>query len=221
MAKSKAKNQLDFELKLPKGYLSYSQINLYLNDPAEYHAQYIMGKDFMAEMEKNNPATAEKIKLGSIFQDAWAIPTYNWRKELKAKGFTSDKERIIETALKQPNLARMKPSLCDKGFYVEYLGIKLIIKPDGLDPEARLLLENKFGAPRQQEKVDEDLQLGVYAFGVKLKYGFIPKIILQSVSDTSGRVKQIATLRDEDDMSHVGDLIVQAARGISEGIWEK
>ena len=221
MAKSKPKNQLDFELKLPKGYLSYSQINLYLNDPQEYHAQYILGKDFMAEMEKNNPATAEKIKLGSIFQDAWAKPTYNWRKDLKVKGFTSDKERIIETALKQPNLARMKPSLCDKGFYVDYMGIKLIIKPDGLDTEARLLLENKFGAPRQKEYVDQDLQLSVYALGTMLKYQFIPKIILQSVNSRNGKVNQIETLRDESDLAHCGDLIVQAARGISLGIWEK
>lgn len=212
---------IDFKLKLPKGYLSYTQINTYLWDPKEYYEQYILGKDFMAEMKKNHPDRWEKIRLGSIFQDAWAIPTFNWRKALKADGFTSDKERIIKTALADRRLLKMAPSKCDKDFRVEYEGIPLLIKPDGLDLAARLLLENKFGTPRQQEKVDEDLQLGMYAFGVNLKYGFIPKIILQSVSDTSGRVKQIATLRDEDDMSHVGDLIVQAARGISEGIWEK
>lgn len=214
--------KLDFELKLPKKYISYSQMNTYLWDPADYYAQYFLGKDFMEEMKREHPDRWDKIRLGSIFQDAWYDPRINWRKKLKADGFTSDKERIIETALEHPKMIRFPTSVCEKMYTMDYRGVPILIKPDGWKLQDKFLIENKFGSPRGQENVDEDLQISFYCLGIKLKWGFIPnRIVLQSVNDRTGRVDPVETKRTESDLKHVGDLIIQAARGISMGVWEK
>ncbi len=213
--------KLDFTLKLPKGYLSYTQMNTYLWDPKDYYEQYILGKDFMAELRKTNVDRWEKIILGGIFQEAWADPRVNWRRKLKAEGFTANKERIIKTALEQKSLMRLAPSKCERDFRVEFKGIPLVIKLDGFDKEKRLLLENKFGVVRSQENVDADNQISFYCLGIKLLFGWIPKIYLQSVNDRTGKVEPVETKRTQDDLEHIGDLIFTAARGISEGIWEK
>lgn len=213
---------IDFKLKLPKGYISFSQMNLYLWDPREYYEQYILGKNFMAELRKTDIDRWDKITLGSIFQEAWADPRINWRRRLKSEGFTANKERIIKTALDQKNLMTMATSKCDKEIRTNFEGIPLIIKPDGFDKEKRILLENKFGAIRSQEKVDEDNQISFYCLGIKLLFGWIPEtIILQSVNDRTGKVEPVKTKRTKADLDHVGELIKLAARGISEGVWEK
>ena len=207
--------------KLPKRHLSYSQLYCYLQDPKEYYLQYYMGKDFMAELYTTNRDRWEQIRLGAIFSDAYGKPVINWKKKLQADGFTSDKQRIIETALIDKNLIRLPASKCEMWINCEHEGIPLVIKPDGFDSTARLLIENKFGAVRKQEYVDEDLQLSFYALGIKKVYGFIPKIILQSVNSATGKVIQIQTKRDKSDLEHVGELIVKVAESITKGIFEK
>jgi len=211
---------IDFEIKLPHGYISYSQMRTYLWDPKEYYEQYILGKNFMEELKKTNIKRWEKIRLGSIFQDAWYNPMKNWKKELKKDGFTSDKERIITTALKQSNLLRMPMSKCEQKYTTEIDGIKILIKPDGFDKSKKLLIENKFGSPRNQETVDEDLQLSFYSLAINKLFGFIPEIVLQSVNDRNGKVNVIKTERDESDLEHVTEQIIIATRGISLGHWE-
>lgn len=215
-------SDLGFKLKLPKDYISYSQMNLYLWDPKEYYEQYFLGKDFMAELKKTDINRWEKITLGSIFQDAWADPRVNWRRKLKDEGFTADKERVIATALEQENLLRVSPSKCERTYKANYRGIPILIRVDAFDEGEKLLIENKFGAPRDQENADEDNQISYYNLGIKLALGWLPKKnILQSVNDRTGKVKQIETKRTQSDLDHIGDLIVTAARGISEGVWEK
>lgn len=213
--------KLNFDLKLPKGYLSYSAMNEYLYDPQAYYRHYFLGIDFMEDLRKENPDRWEKIRLGSIFQDAWADPRKNWRKVLQADGFTSNKERIIKTALACPELLRLSPSKCEQTMRVDFNGIPLLIKVDAWDLDPRHLIENKFGAPRSQETVDEDNQLSFYDLGLNL-LGIRPKrITLQSVNDKSGKVVPIETTRSKADRDHIGELIMMAAKGISEGIWEK
>jgi len=213
--------QLDFEIKLPQGYLSYSQLRTYLYDPREYYEIYYLGKDIMEELKRTNIRRWEKIKLGSIFQDAWYNPMINWRKILKKEGFTPDKERIIETALKDPQIIKMPMKNCEQKYTTDIYGIRILIKPDGFDKGKRLLIENKFGATRTQDYVDNDLQLSFYSLAIKKIFNFIPKIILQSINDKNGRVKLIETKRDKSDLDFVAEQIVNVARGISRGEWQK
>lgn len=206
---------------LPKPYISYSQVRLYLEDPKGYYEQYILGKDFMAEMKLTDLGRWEKIRLGAIFQDAWWNPLFDWRRELKRDHFTPDKERIIAKALEQKNLLRLPTKLCEQTYRMNFGDIPLLIKPDGFDPERKLLIENKFGSPRNQEWADEDLQISFYSLGIKLRWGFIPKVVCQSVSDKNGSVKAIKTQRRASDLKHCQELIKVAVNGISQGIWEK
>lgn len=217
---------IDFELKLVAGPLSFTQVSKYLWDPKEYYEQYVFpgGGWDMEALKRDDPALWEKVKLGGIFQDAWYDPRINWKKKLKTLGFASDKERIIATALADPNLIRWATSKCEIKKKFEFRGIPVVIKTDGFDEAIKHLLENKFGVPRAQEKVDEDLQLSYYAFGIYHSYGIKPeklKITMQSVNDRNGKVKIIKTSRTMDDVNHVGDLIVDVARNISAGVWEK
>ena len=213
--------KLDFEVKLPFGYLSWSQMNTYLWDPKDYYENYFLGKDFMVELKKTDMKRWEKIRMGKHFQDAWSDPRINWKKQLKKDGFTSDKERIIETALKDPNMIRMPISNCEQKIYADFNGIKLLIKPDGFKKETKLLLENKFGAVRTQEMVDDDNQISFYTLGIKLAFNFITNILMQSINDRTGKVHVIKTKRDKTDLDHIKELIITAARGISLKIWEK
>ena len=217
---------IDFELKLVAGPLSYTQVNTYLWDPAKYYKQYVFpggGLD-MEQLRKDDIGLWEKITLGGIFQDAVSVVGFNWRKKLKENGFTSDKERIMAAALSDPGLIRWAISKCEIKKAFNYRGIPVVIKMDGFDEAKKHILENKFGVPRQQEKVDEDLQLSYYAFGVYHAFGIQPEklsITLQSVNDRNGKVNKIETSRTMDDVEHVGDLIVDVARNISAGVWEK
>lgn len=206
---------------LPKNYISFSQLRLYLENPREYYEQYFLGKDFMAEMRESDLSRWEKIRLGSIFQEAWWNPLFNWRRALDKDHFTPDKERIIETALKQKNLLRLPAKMCEQSYRMDFKDIPLLIKPDGFDPKKKLLIENKFGTPRNQEWADEDLQISFYSLGIKLKWGFIPKVVCQSVSDKSGSVKAFKTQRKAGDLKHCQELIKVAVNGIHNKIWEK
>ena len=210
---------IDFTLNLPFKHLSYTQVNTYLNNPKEYMEQYILGKDWMAEIKKTNPRLWDKVTLGGIIQDAISDPRVNWIKKLRENGFTSDKERIIKTALNAHNLVKMAPAHSDKKIYVDYCGIPLVIKPDGWD--GKTLLETKFGAPRNQERIDDDLQISTYVLGLKIHTGKMPKkIVYQVIDDKTGKIRLFETTRRDQDLDHVGNLIIQVARGISERRFE-
>lgn len=197
-------------------------MNLYLYDPVSYYKQYILGENFMEELKRTNVDRWEKIILGTIFQEAWQDPRINWRRKLKDEGFTSNKERIIATALKDPKMIRLPVTKCELTFRAEYKGIPILIKVDGWDENQELLLENKFGNPRGQEQVDQDNQISFYNLGLKLATGKKPKRnILQSVNDRTGKVDPVETTRSQSDLDHVGDLILMAAEGITNGVWEK
>lgn len=219
MPKPKLPTKLDFDLKLPFGYISYTQMSKYLDNPKEYYEQYMLGHDFMEDLKVNNIPLWEKITLGGIWQDGWAMPAYNWAKQLQINNFTADKHRIFKTSYEHKNLLREKRQFADQKFYVTLAGIKLVIKPDGWN--GKRLLENKFGSPRGQIQVDMDNQLSFYALGCYLNTGKIPsEIILQSVNDKTGSVRVIPTKRTPADLEFIAELIITAARGISAGIWE-
>lgn len=216
---------VEFEVKLPAGPLSFTQLNMYLWDPAKYHEQYIFpggGLD-MEKLKVENMKLWEKITLGGIFQDAVSVVGFNWRKKLKENGFTSRHERIMEAAVTNPDLIKFAPARCEVKKQLKFRGIPIVIKMDGWDPDkGGHILENKFGVPRTQEKVDDDLQLTYYNFGIYLETGKIPaRTTLQSVNDSNGKVVQIETSRLMDDLEHVGSLVVDVAQRLSEGRYEK
>lgn len=165
------------KVKMPLKYLSYSAWELYRRDPMGFYQQYFVGR-----LERPTP----KMILGSIFQEAWADPKYDYSKALKEAGFTSDCERIIRTALGHRDTVRMPKSKCERKHEVQGNGLayKILAIYDGED---QFIVENKFGNPWSQKQVDESNQITWYALVRFIETGKIPKILLQSFNSKNGQ----------------------------------
>lgn len=167
------------ELKLPKPYISHSQFTLFKRDPMAYYEQY-----FVARLDE----PTEKMTLGKIFQKAWCDKKYPYEQELKKAGFTSDKLRVIKTALEHPATLKIQKSKTEQQFTVKDPAIDypILAQLDGLDKDIRLIIENKMGQPWNQARVDTDTQVTWYMLCYKIKYRQMPKFLLQSFNSRNG-----------------------------------
>jgi len=178
---------------MPLPYLSYSAFELYQTDPMEFYQQYFIGR-----IDRTTP----KMTLGKIFQEAWSNPKYDYVTELKNEGFTSNQARIITTALGHKQTVQLPKSKCEKKHTVigEGLNYPILGIFDGDDEAAQLVVENKFGAPWNQQRVDSHRQLTWYALIVKIKRGYIPKLLLQSINSKTGIPSKYWTRRTRFDI---------------------
>jgi hypothetical protein len=179
------------KLKMPLPYLSHSAFALFNRDPMAYYEQYYVAR----YQEERAPMT-----LGKIFQLAWCDPKYDYAEALKKAGFTSDKARAIKTALEHPATIRLPKKLTEKSITIKGRGLEypILAQLDGLDPEANLIVENKFGVPWTQERVNNgmyrdsegvehrDRQLTWYTLVYWIKYRKYPKFLLQSFNGKHG-----------------------------------
>lgn len=173
---------------MPLPYLSYSAFWLFQKDPMEYYKQY-----FICRVDEATP----QMMLGKIFQEAWSDPKYDYVAALKEAGFTSDKARIIKTALENKDTLRLPKKKCEKKYTVQGMGLAYPIMGifDGEDLDARLQIENKFGRHWNQAMADESKQITWYALVCYIKHGYIPKQVLQSFNSNNGQPKQFWTKR--------------------------
>ena len=201
------------KLKMPLPYLSYSAWDLYLRDPMEFYMQYFVGRVDKA---------TDKMTLGKIFQEAWSDPKYNYIKELRDAGFTSNWARIIKTALEHPQTIRLPKRKCEKKLIVQGLGLNWPVMGifDGDDEDARLIVENKFGAPWNQARADEAKQLTWYAMVCKIKRGYIPKQVLQSINSKTGIPSQYWTRRTNFDIDKLVGEINEMIANVEAGNFE-
>jgi len=136
---------------LPRGYLSYSQMQLWLSNPKRYAEQYF---DNRGDSYSNSGQ-----QFGKLVADA-----------MEAGGETGD--LLTDAAM----LLLPKYDVRDQSFTVEFKGKKkwltLIIKPDMFNSNTHEFREIKTGVhPWTQAKANKHPQLIFYAFGIWLKYG--------------------------------------------------
>lgn len=165
---------------MPLPYLSFSAWWLYQQSPVEFYQQYYVGRV---------DAPTLKMQLGKIFQEAWSDPKYNFVKELKKVGFTSDYERIIRTAVTHHQTLKLPKEKCEKKYVVKGNGLAHPIMGifDGQDKKIGLLVENKFGKVWTQQMADESKQITWYCLVWQMKFGDLPKqILLQSFNSKNG-----------------------------------
>lgn len=179
------------KLKLPLPYISNSSFALFQIDPMAWYQQYYVAR----VREDSKPMT-----LGSIFQEAWCNPKYDYVRALHAAGFNGDKARAMKTSLEHKQTVRLPKSKTEKTIIVKGAGLKypIMAKFDGLDPDATLIVENKWGAVWTQKRVDDglyfdqdkkqrqDRQITWYILAYKIKYGRLPKFLLQSFNGKNG-----------------------------------
>lgn len=215
---------------MKKTYYSYSRLWTYLRDPEEYYRKYVQG--FW------DPPTA-KMLLGTIFSDAYSERkkaetgiAFDWREALKhpekyyknvpeGTFFTPDFERVMDTALNHPKLVRLPSFLCEQTIRVESKICPLLAKNDGFNPKAMLVVENKYGMPWTEDRVESDDQLTFYSYVGYLLKGEIPKIRLQSINRNNGQVVPFETKRKKAQFKPLEEKIEFAYKGITNEVYTK
>ncbi len=137
---------------LPRGYLSYSQTQLWLSNPTRYATQYFDGR-------KDDYSNGGQ-QYGKVVADA-----------MEAGRDTGD--LLTDAAM----LLLPKYDVRDQSFEVEFKEkdskwLTLIIKPDMFNSTTHEFREIKTGVhPWTQSKANKHPQLIFYAFGIWIKYG--------------------------------------------------
>ena len=145
-------------IQLPKGYLSYSQCQLWINDQRKYAQLYFDNRD---ELRTTN--------LGQEYGKLVA--------DLLERGENSE-DLLTDTAmflLKKYDLAdqEIKTTLHTKDG-----AVPLLLRPDSMDSKTKEFLEYKTGKhPWTQHKAQNHLQLKFYALGIYNEYGILPPSI--------------------------------------------
>jgi predicted RecB family nuclease len=145
-------------IQLPKGYLSYSQVQLWLHDKARYKALYFDNRDDM-RIENSGmvygkqvaEALENEVETGDLLTDAamLLLPKYDIR----------DKEIYTILTTKQGE-------------------IPLLGRPDMMDSVSKSFYEIKTGKVAwTQNKADKHLQLPFYAMIIYLTHKVIPSAV--------------------------------------------
>lgn len=139
------------ELNLPKGYLSYSAMDLWARDPEEFRARYYLGKPYMS-----TPYT----EFGNVVGEA--LETRNWSHPV-----------IAPVRGKVPQGTHPEHKI-----EVEIGGVPILMYLDDFTLQDYSILEYKTGirdkkgvAPWDRLQVRKHKQLTIYTLGVWKKYG--------------------------------------------------
>jgi len=201
------------KLKLPKPYISPSQLMLFERDPMAYYEQY-----FVARVDE----PTQKMSFGKIFQEAWCDKKYNYEKELQKHGFTSDKLRVIKTALSHPETIRMAKSKTEKTITIKHPKIKdykLLCILDGEDNNT--IVENKMGAWWTDKTVKDSVQLTWQMLAFYVKNKKMPKMKLQSFNSNNGIPRIFEVKRTKADFEKLVARINSMITRIEAGDFEK
>lgn len=192
-------------IKLPRGYLSWSQLWLWEHNPEEYKRHYFEDK----KKEEESP----KMKFGKKFAES------------------REKNKSCEDPLAE--LARIfTPSMPIKEVEItawlmldNQLKIKLLGKPDGFDKKSLTLVEDKTGAKWTQGMVDKHGQITFYSLIIWLKTKKLLKRIFLNFIPTEvdedgkvsvcGKARTFQTERKLSDLFLMVNRIAKAAKEIN------
>lgn len=143
-------------IQLPKGYLSYSQVQLWQNDPARYRQIYMDGRE---ELRHNNAGMEYGKQVATALE----------------KGTDTD-DLLTDSAM----LLLPKYDIADQEIRVDMKTrdgvVPIVGRPDTLDSVTKAFREYKTGRhPWTQKKAQEHLQMRFYAMIIYLKYGVVLK----------------------------------------------
>jgi len=186
----------------PRGYLSYSQMQLYLKDPQLFYQCYIEGLQQFR---------TDRLILGKRMATALE------------NGFDEQRDPMIEMVM------TFMPSYPLREYEMNgvFEGIPLKGKLDGFDKEGLRIGEYKTGVKWTQGMVDCHGQLTFYALLVKLNYGVLPNEIklhwarTQKNPETggielTGETKTFLTKRTMSDLILFSKKIKEVWKGVCE-----
>ena len=176
------------KFKLPRGYISWSQMSLFLRSPAEYKRIYIDGGDGFK---------SDYMDFGREFAEA-------------LDGNKSDRQDI-------EIMKEILPAYPKREFKIEadFNGIKLLGILDGWNPRKRIIGEYKTGKKWTQSTVNKHDQLLFYALCVWLKYRKVPKVKLHWVEtsrDDYGNLMLTGMFKNFERDVRLSDLLLFASK---------
>lgn len=175
----------------PRGYLSWSQLNVWEKDPNEYYNIYVEGLDHIG---------SKYIEVGKRMAEALE------------HGHDKEHDPTYET------LGVFLPHYPKREFEIRASldGIPLLGKLDGFDPKTLTIGEYKTGKNWTQAMVNSSGQLTFYALLVWLKYKKLPGGILlhwaRTDEDFAGELFLTGETRDFTTRRALADIIVFTKR---------
>lgn len=174
-------------------FLSYSQIESYMNCALQYKYKYILNIPTLPNHALSFGTTIHNtlnelhtrlvFDTPVTFEDLMAIYEKNW----EPLGYLNEEHRQArfekgKTLLKnyyELNVpGKVKPIALEKSFSLKIDGIKFLGRIDRIDPldgGGVEILDYKTGSTKTQKEVDKDLQVALYAVGAKEALGLDPK----------------------------------------------
>jgi len=195
-----------------KRHFSFSQFNLYKQDPQAYFEKYVLGIEQI---------TTPKMMKGKIFSEAFADRKYDFKKALIDNGFKQKDCEVMAKALASiPDIGKKN---CEVEIRVDNGEMDLLGYFDGLLKDVAHLIENKFGEwVYTQAIVDEMEQLTFYAMLYWLKYGVPPRrISLLWVNARTGVVLQFDTKRSVKQIKEFKKLVDYVQQCVVVGKYER
>jgi len=192
-------NKATYSNTSPRGYLSWSQLNMWEKDPNLYYQVYIEGLDQFR---------TKYLELGKRMATGLE------------NGFDEERDPLFEM------LIVFLPSYPKREFDMkaEFEGIPLVGKLDGWNEKTMTIGEYKTGKNWTQGMVNQSGQLTFYSFLVWLKYGKLPQHIflhwartdedLEGNLKLTGEMKTFATERTMKDIILFSKRIKNAWLGI-------
>lgn len=161
-------------IQIPKDYLSYSQVSLWMSDKNRYKEIYFNNNDYL---RFSNPGLDYGKKVATALENEKETGDLltDTAMELLPKYDIQDQE--IRTILKT------------KDGYINLIG-----RPDSLDSKTKNFYEFKTGKFKwTQKKAENSLQLKFYAMMIFIEYKVLPNktslIWIETFADTDGQIK--------------------------------
>ena len=191
MQKYNIKKHDEIIKKMPRPYLSWSQLNMWEKDPNLYYQVYFEGLDQFR---------TKYLELGTRMATALE------------NGFDAENDPMMEMMLIYMPTYQIKEFDIKENFE----DIPLFGKLDGFDVNNLIVGEYKSGKKWTQSMVDNHSQLTFYAFLVWLKYKVLPKQIFlhwaQTYEDENGILKLTGHIQTFQTERKLKDIILLSKR---------
>jgi len=173
----------------PKSYLSYSQLNLFLQSPEEYYRRYFLKEEF-----EPNDAMRFGSKIHKVLEN----------RTIDVNTLNLDVNQLLIANKVREEIPILDG--CEIKLLVQHEPINLLAIFDGIHDNT--IYEYKTCKSHwTQRRVDESLQLTFYTFVYIKKFKRMPNLKLISISSTSGKHKTFSTMRTLGDLEELQDKI--------------
>ncbi|HCH00009.1 MAG TPA: hypothetical protein DE036_09660, partial [Actinobacteria bacterium] len=213
--------------------LNATKIECYKTCPRQYYYKYVMNipsrpsgapsfgtvvHDALAEfyglVKEGEKAPGLETLIG-LYEKHWSGVGYSSKlqeDEYKKKGYAQ------LTEFYHLHADDIKPALViEAGFDMEIGGHLVrgrIDRIDRLDNESVEIIDYKTGKPKEQKRIDGDLQLGIYALAARKFFGYEPSALSLYFMETN---EKVTTVRTDEQLREVEQDIVACAADILGG----